>query len=175
MALMRRFLYPGLLAAVLLGSFFFALWQIDKEKEQSDRRNARASPTQLEGKTVLDYSSLDRVAQDAGLRRGQQMSGNIEALTRLNERDVAIAGWLADVNGDATPLELVIFVSGSVAAKIQTKGERPDVTRALNLAFVAEKNVSFGATFQCPAGSVPVFVGLGARQQYFPLPARPCP
>jgi hypothetical protein len=172
---MRRLLYLGLLGAVLIGSFFLTLWQIDSEKEQSDRRNARATAGQLEGKTVLNYSSLEQVARGGGLRRGQQMSGSIDALTRLNERDVAIAGWLADLNGDATPLELVIFVSGSVAAKIQTKGERPDVTRALNLAFGAEKNVSFQGTFQCPAGGEPVVVGLGARQQYFPLPAKPCP
>jgi hypothetical protein len=101
--------------------------------------------------------------------------GHIDALTRINERDVALAGWLADPEGDASPLQLIVFVSGSVAATTQTKGERPDVTKALVLAFGSEKNVAFGVSFPCAAGQQPVVVGVGMKRQYFPLTLPPCP
>src|SRR5262249_62313913 len=104
-----------------------------------------------------------------------QMAGNIERISRTNEREVTIGGWLADPEGDATPQRLVVFVSGAVAAKGETKGERSDVTGAKGLAFGTEKNVGFTMNFACQAGSQPVVVGLGSRSQYFPLGSPPCP
>jgi hypothetical protein len=44
-------------------------------------------------------------------------------------REVAAHGWLADSGADATPLKLLVFVDGKLAAATETQGERADVTR----------------------------------------------
>jgi hypothetical protein len=124
---------------------------------------------------VTDYSKLRRAAREAGLKLSVDMVGTIDGCSRVNERDVAISGWLADPEGDSNPLKLIVFVGGSVAATMQTNGERPDVTRTIGLAFGTEKNVMFGVNFACSIGQQPVVVGLGIKRQYFPLPLPPCP
>ena len=63
---------------------------------------------------------------------------------------------------------------GAVAAKTQTKGERPDVTEAVHLGFGAEKNISFSVSFRCRPGEQPVIVGIGTARQYIPLTSGPC-
>src|SRR2546423_851296 len=80
----------------------------------------------------------------------------------VNEREVMVGGWLADPEGDATPIQLVVFVAGAVAARTQTQGERPDVTREFSLYFGSEKNVAFQATFACRSGEQPVAVAVGS-------------
>jgi len=71
------------------------------------------------------------------------MRGNVDNLRRFDHQHVIIDGWLADPQGNASPLSLVIFVAGNKAALTRTRGERPDVTKALGLEFGAEKNVAF--------------------------------
>ena len=103
------------------------------------------------------------------------MNGSVDGISRINDREVKISGWLADPDGDATPLSIMVFVSGPVAATTRTQGERPDVTHHMALSFGAEKNVAFEVSFGCPIGSQPVVVGLGTNKTYFPLPSPPCP
>jgi hypothetical protein len=170
---MRRLIFVGILAVVLLGSFFLTLWLTDISPLKS--KDTRSATEQLADRKVSDYSELSRVAWDIGLTLSRRIRGVFEGATRSNERDVRYWGWLADPDGDATPLNIVVFVAGRAVAAAQTKGERADVTGSLGLAFGAEKNVVFEVTFNCPAGEVPVIVGLGTGKQYFPFPARPCP
>ena len=166
--LMRRLIFVGILAVVLLGSFFLTLWLTVPK----DTRSARE---QLADRKVSDYSELSRVASDIGLMVSQRLQGGLDGATRSSERDVRYWGWLADPNGDATPLNIVVFVAGRAVATAQTKGERADVTRSLGLAFGAEKNVAFEVNFNCRTREVPVVVGLGRGKQYFPFLAHPCP
>jgi hypothetical protein len=96
-------------------------------------------------------------------------------ISRINERDVKIEGWLADPQGNSTPLELFVFMDGPMVAAGQTKGERPDVTNAINLGHGAEKNIAFSLTFACQPGGRPVVVGVEGEKQYIPLPSKECP
>jgi len=171
---MRRIVYFGTLAAVLVGSFLLTLWYIDTTSSPVST-DTRPDRERLAERRVSDYDELGSAAGSVGLRFSRRLQGNIEAINRINERDVSIAGWFADPEGDATPLDIIVFVGGRVAAKTQTKGERPDVTRTLGLGFGAEKNVAFQVNFSCRAGDQPVVVGLGTGKRYFPLVARRCP
>lgn len=96
-------------------------------------------------------------------------------MSRTNNLDVTMAGWLADLEGDGTPLDVVVFVAGVMVARTATKGERPDVTQAFGLGLGAEKNVYFQVSFRCGPGEPPVVAGLGRARQYLPLVSRPCP
>ena len=89
--------------------------------------------------------------------------------------EVNIAGWLADPEGNETPLHILVFIGGSMVATGQTKGERPDVMHAIGLGFGAEKNVAFALQFNCGPGVQPVVVGIGEKEQYIPLQSRKCP
>ena len=104
------------------------------------------------------------------------MRASVDSVSRVNEREVAVIGWLADPeNGDGTPLKVVVFVGGSVAGSTDTKGERPDVTQAVGLGSGSEKNVAFQLQFVCRPADQAVAIGLGPRRQYLPLPMNPCP
>jgi hypothetical protein len=173
---MRKLVYIGVLLAALSGSFFLTPWWLDDGRDSSvDASDTRSDSERLASQRVTDYSELRRAAGKAGLRPSLDMIGTIEGYSRVNERDVTISGWLADPEGDANPLKVMVFVAGSVAGMTETNGERAEVTRLKGLAFGTEKNVVFGVAFPCQAGQQPVVVGLGIRRQYFPLVLRPCP
>ena len=86
-----------------------------------------------------------------------------------------MGGWIADLDGDATPNELVVFVGGALRARTKTAGERPDVQQELNLYFGTEKNIGFQVTFACDPGEQPVAVALGKDDRYFGLNTPQCP
>jgi hypothetical protein len=173
---MRRPVYIGILLAAVLGSFFVTLWRLDDGgNDPVDSTDARSDSERLASQRVTDYSELRRLADKAGLKLSMNMIGIIDGYSRLNARDVAVSGWVADPEGDANPLNVMVFISGSVAAKLQTKGERADVTRDKGLGFGTEKNVIFEVNFTCSAGTQPVVVALGMKRQYFPLMLPPCP
>ena len=111
---------------------------------------------------------------------GVWLGGNAPApallgVSRVNDREVAVYGWLADPGGDAMPLKLLVFVGGKLAVATETQGERPDVARALALTQGAEKNVSFQVNFGCAPGQQPVMVGLGVGRQYIRIKSPSCP
>ena len=103
------------------------------------------------------------------------MQGVVDAISRINEREVKIVGWLADPQVNFTALELFVFIDGSMVAAAQTKGERPDVANAINLSHGAEKNIAYSLTFSCRPGGRPVFVGVEGRKQYIPVQSKECP
>ena len=83
------------------------------------------------------------------------MQGNIEVINRINGREVNMAGCLADPQGNLAPLNVLVFMDGSMVATAQTKGERSDVTDALHLGFGAEKKCFVFvelqlSTWRCP-------------------------
>ena len=59
------------------------------------------------------------------------MAASVDRMIRVNDREVAVYGWLADPGGDAMPLKLLVFVGGKLAVATETQGERPDAARAL--------------------------------------------
>jgi hypothetical protein len=172
---LRFSLYAGALVGTFLASFFATMWMTDRGPRAPEPSTARATSEKLAPRRIATYADLRRIADDIGLTRSRRMAGNIDQISRINDREVKIAGWLADPEGDATPLNVLVFLSGEMKAIGRTDGERSDVTWALGLAFGAEKNVGFQMSFSCRMGDEPVVVGVGPGGQYLPLTASKCP
>jgi len=172
---MRPAAYIGMLAVVLVGSFVLTLWLVGKEATSPGPTDSRSYSERLASQQLSNYGDLSRLTDTLGMKRSSQMKGNVDAIRRTNDHEVMMLGWFADPDGDATPLTIAVFVSGSIAATAQTKGERPDVTQLLGLSFGAEKNVRFDVLFTCSKGHQPVVVVLGSNKMYLPLISPPCP
>jgi len=166
---MRKIGLIGILLVVLFGSFFLTayLTHIDRPPGSVVERLASSQ--------ISNLSDLIEVAVSAGLHRSFQMDGRIESMSRINNSEVAIRGWMADPGGDTEPIKIFIFVAGKKVATTHTHGERTDVAKVLHLAFGAEQNVMLEANFECASHDKPVIVGLGTSEQYFYLPSPPCP
>ena len=174
---MRRLILIVSGLVVLFGSFFLTLWLTEPDTTAGPPNAAasRSDTERLATQRISNYSELPNAAANAGLRFSQQLKGVIDGINRMNEREVDIGGWLADTEGDATPLHILIFIGGAMVATAETKGERPDVTTAIGLGFGAEKNVAFSFNFNCGSGVQPVVVGVGEKGQYIPLESKKCP
>jgi hypothetical protein len=171
---MRKKVLLGLSLVVLFGCFFTTLWLTGTATPPSTT-DERSGAEQLASRSISNRSDLIEAAVAAGLHLSTQMKGNIDSTTRVNDREVTIKGWFADPEGDATPLTVLVFVDGKNMAMTQTRGERPDVTKALGLAFGAERNVGFEVSFGCRTGAQPFIVGLGSDKQYLSLSSAQCP
>ncbi len=174
---MRRISYIIGGVAVVVGSFFITLWLTEPEIVVRPQNVAdyHSNTERLAAQRISSYPDLTKAAQNVGLSLSGQMKGVIDVVERVNEREVHIAGWLADPAGGSTPLSVLVFIDGTMVAAAQTKGERPDVTNAIHLGFGAEQNVAFSFNFECGLGDKPVVVGLGERNQYIPLQSKQCP
>jgi hypothetical protein len=124
---------------------------------------------------ISNRTELIEAAAALGLHASSRMKGNIDAINRINDREVTIAGWVADLEGDDTPLNVLVFVNGAMVGAARTQGERPDVTTAHDLAFGAEKNVALQAMFACRSGDQPIVVGVGVDEDYLLLTSPRCP
>jgi hypothetical protein len=93
------------------------------------------------------------------------LAGNYSVLCKLHSK-----------KGTECPAAWVlVFVSGKNMAVTQTRGERPDVTKTLGLAFGAERNVGFEVSFGIRTGDHPIVVSLGSDKQYLSLSSAQCP
>lgn len=169
--LLRRASIAVLLISVLFGSFFITLWLTAPSTQPDDRSDA----DRLAVFAISNESELTIAAEHAALRPSQSLNGHVDILTRNNQGDVTAVGWFADRQAGATPLDVLVFVGGPLVGRTLTKGERADVTQALNLQLGAQKNVSFNVTFKCRAGDQPVIVGIGSSQSYLLLQSGRCP
>jgi hypothetical protein len=171
--MLRGATYVVFLSAVFFGSLFITLWLT--EPEDPGTTDNRPDAERLAAYPISDSSDLAKSAQNANLILSRRLSGYVDAIRRIDEREVALSGWAADRQGDSTPLEVLIFVAGRLVATTHTKGERPDVTAAVHLGFGAQSNVVLAANFTCRKGDQPVVVVLGKEKQYLPLQSARCP
>jgi hypothetical protein len=171
--MLRGAAYFVFLSAVFFGSLFITLWLT--EPEVPSKTDNRSDAERLAGYPISDSSDLAKSAQNANLILSRRLSGYVDSIRRIDEREVELSGWAADRQGDATPLEVLIFVAGRLAATTHTKGERPDVTAAIHLGFGARSNVALTVNFTCRKGDQPIVVVLGKEKQYVPLQSAPCP
>jgi len=167
---LRGAAYLVFLLAVLVASFFITL--VLTEPQVPNTAETRSVAERLAAYPIKDSSDLMKSAQDTKLIPSSQLSGHVDVIRRIDERDVVLAGWAADRDG--TPLQVLIFVAGRLAATTHTAGERPDVTAALHLGFGAQKNVVLSANFTCRKGDQPVVVVI-KEKQYMQLQSEPCP
>jgi uncharacterized protein DUF4339 len=160
-------------AIVVITSFFVTLWLTEPTPKQIEAQSGAAAniseSDKLAGMHVSNLEELKKSAADAGLVPARSLTGALDAVTRLNEREVTAAGWLADPGGDATPLTIIAFVDGKSVAIGKTSGERPDIDAAFGLTSGTQKNVAFKVTFNCTAGLMPIIVGIGPDRQYHAL------
>jgi hypothetical protein len=171
--MLRGATYLPFLSAVLFGSFFITLWLT--EPEVPGAPDNRSDAERLAAYPIANSFDLTKSALDVKLFSSRRLSGYVDVLRRIDEREVELVGWAADREGDSTPLEVLIFVAGRLAAMTHTAGERPDVTAALHLGFGAQTNVALSANFPCRKGDQPVVAVLGKEKQYMHLQSNPCP
>jgi hypothetical protein len=171
---MRKVALIVMSIGVCLVSFFITLWLTDRGTS-TDPSKSRSPARELASRTISNRFDLIEAAVGERLHRSVALRGHVDTFTRANDREVKIAGWLADRGGDETGITVLIFVEGRNVAMTQTRGERPDVTKALGLVLGAERNVAFEATFDCQSGDQPMIVALGMNSQYAQLPSPRCP
>jgi hypothetical protein len=167
----RRAAYIVFLSAVLFGSFFITLWLT--EPQVPNVPDNRSPAERLIAYPISNSSNLAKSASEAGLIPSQRLDGRVDAIRRIDEQKVDLAGWAADGNG--TALEVLVFVAGQLVTTTHTAGERPDVTAALRLGFGARTNVALYANFTCRRGDQPVVVVLGNEKEYMQLHSALCP
>ena len=171
--MLRGATYLVFLSAVFFGSLLITLWLT--EPEVPSATDNRSDAERLAVYPISNSSDLAKSAQNANLILSRRLLGYVDAIRRIDGRDVGLSGWAADREGDSTPLEVLIFVAGRLVATTHTKGERPDVTAAIHLGFGAQSNVVLTANFTCRTGDQPVVVVLGKEKQYVSLQSGPCP
>ena len=160
-------------SAVFFGSFFTTLWLTEPQPPLAS--DNRSNAKRLAAYQISDSSDLEKSARSAELTRSRRLQGYVDAIRRIDEQNVTAMGWAADLEGDSTPLEVLVFVAGPLVATAYTEGERPDVTAAVHLGFGAEKNVAFALRFPCRRGDQPVVAVIGRERQYLPMQSGRCP
>jgi hypothetical protein len=171
---MRKVALIVMSIGVCLASFFATLWLTDRGRSTDPSKSGSAA-RELASRTISNRFDLIEAAVGERLHKSAALTGHVDSFTRANDREVKIAGWLADRGGDETGITVLVFVAGRNVAMTQTRGERPDVTKALDLVHGAERNVAFEATFDCRSGDQPMIVALGLNRQYAQLPSPQCP
>jgi|GEM_PF-2807014 len=174
-ASVQRTAIIGFLAAAFIGNLVLILSQPRTTHALPDPGDKRAALERLASRKVSSYSDLTGAAAAAGLRLSRRFVGIVDGIIRIDERQVTIAGWLVDTDGDGTPLDVAVFVGGTMVGAAATQGEWPGVAESVRLGFGADKNVAFRFSFPCRAGDQPVVAGLGPKERYIPLRSSPCP
>jgi hypothetical protein len=176
---MRQLAYAAALLAALVVSFFLTLlWMGPPGGRMRTPENPTATLPdwqRLASRSVSSDRELGQAARDLGLESSTSMRGHIERVTRITDREVTMAGWLADSTDDPLPLKILVFVGGSMVVMAEPKEERPDVSQALGWAYGAQKKIGFQVKFNCRAGEQAVVAGLGAQREYVSLKSHPCP
>jgi hypothetical protein len=115
-------------AIIVISSFLVTLWLTEPTPKQVEAQSGAVAiiseTDKFAGMHVSNLEELKKSAADAGLVPARSLTGALDAMTRVNEREVTAAGWLADPGGDATPLTIIAFVGGKSVAIGKTSGER---------------------------------------------------
>lgn len=163
--------------SVLVGSFLVAYVLTAPEEEAISTASFKDIKTlrgQLRSRKVSSQPDLLAATRETGLRVSEDIKGYVEGVLRVGD-DVEISGWLVDMEGEGTPPYLFIFLRGKLVAETRPKGERQDVTRALNLSEGLEENVKFAVRVKCRAGEVPQVLAVNASGLYSALNSARCP
>jgi hypothetical protein len=170
----RKVVLAGIMAAMLLISFLITLHFIGNGATPL-ATDELSDVDRLARRDIYDRGDLIQAAVAAGLHSSDQIRGALDEITRINEREVAIKGWLVDPSGAGDPLTAIVFAGGHRRTAVETKGERADVAQKLRLVPGAEKNVGFHMTAVCRKDEPMVIVGIGREKQYLYLTTTRCP
>ena len=160
-------------ALVLVLSFTITLWLTEPEVPPEDMIKSLAAAA------ISDEASLHAAARTAGLKYSSYVKGNVDALTRVDANHVSISGWavetLAAITARGAPITVMAFSAGRRIFSVETKGERPDVTSALDLSEETAKNVAFAGRLECSPGQKMFIVGATLSGTYALLSTKSCP
>src|SRR5260370_7191413 len=106
--MLRGATYLVFLSAVFFGSLFITLWLT--EPEVPSAADNRSDAERLAGYPISDSSDLAKSAQNANLILSRRLLGYLDAIRRIDEREVGLSGWSADRQEDTTPLTVLILV-----------------------------------------------------------------
>ncbi len=87
---LSRAAYVVFLFAVLFGSFFITLWLTEPQVVSAP--DNRSDAERLAAYPIEDSSDLMKSAQDTKLIPSPQLSGHVDVIRRVDERDVVLAG-----------------------------------------------------------------------------------
>jgi len=160
------FLLGGMV--VLVGSFLITNWILSNNEGLNWR--------------FTDEASLEAAATAAGFHSSKDLSGFMEGVVRVDNEKVRANGWVVDISGDGTPIDLSAFVNGQNIATFRTDGPRPDVSETIikpnpKANPNSANNVQFIASFSCAPGDKLFVVATTATRNYILLPYQPsvCP
>jgi len=125
---------------------------------------------------ISSTHSLLTAIKAAGLRGSPNVKGTIDAVKRLNDSQVAISGWAAEIGNSSAPLTVLAFVDGKVAFAMRTSGRHPDVVSVLGASDAPEAaNVSFQGTAPCGHSQKLIVIAVTDGNSYGHFGARDCP
>jgi hypothetical protein len=158
---------------VLSLSFSVTLWLTEPKILPEDMIKLLASAA------VADESSLIEAARTAGLQYSPYVKGSVDGLSRVEANHVSISGWaietMAAITARGSPVTVMVFSGGKRIFSVETKGERSDVTSALNLSEETAKNVKFTGQLECSAGQKLLIVSATLSGTYGSLGTKDCP
>jgi hypothetical protein len=148
--------WPGISfgAVVLVGSFFVTYWLTEPEAAKSESVEFSGLKQTAIGLSKLSVDSADDLrsaAQHVGLRLSPDFKGFVEQIRRVGDK-AEITGWVVDLRGIGEPTQVFAFTGGKLVASAETRGERVDVTRVLNLEGDQKSNVRFAFDLNCRSG-----------------------
>lgn len=159
-------------AAVSIVAAYSALWLTDVAIEAMEEPGVRTAA--FARASVRSRASLMAAARKAGLRRSD-VNAIVDEIRRIDDGRVNIRGWAAEIGGNGSPLTILGFIDGANVFETKTRGERPDVTRALKLSAVAARNVAFEDTLVCRRGQKLIIAATTVSNRYFLLNGWICP
>jgi hypothetical protein len=116
---------------------------------------------------ISSTHSLLTAVKAAGLRGSPNVKGMIDEVKRLNDREVAISGWAAEIGNSSTPLTVLAFVDGKVVFAMRTSGRHRDVVSVLGASDAPEAaNVSFQGTAPCARGQQLIVIAVTDGNSY---------
>ena len=125
---------------------------------------------------ISSTHSLLTAIKAAGLRGSTNVKGTINEVKRLNDSQVTISGWAAEIGNSSAPLTVLAFVDGKVAFAMRTSGRHPDVVSVLGASDAANAaNVSFQGTARCAHGQMLIVIAVTDGNSYGHFGARDCP
>ncbi|MET0675681.1 MAG: hypothetical protein ABW175_07770 [Bradyrhizobium sp.] len=165
--------------SALAGGFLVTYWLTEPAPEPVPEAavafaGVRETGNRLANSDVSSSEDLRTAAQNAGLRASSDFKGFVEQIRRVGET-AEISGWVADLRGIGEPSQLYFFAGGRLAGQAETRGERKDVTRTLNLAGDEKNNVNFSTALRCRTGDVVRVIAVNPYGHYFVLNSERCP
>jgi hypothetical protein len=169
----QAFIFWVVGALVLILSFGITLWLTEPVLPPADKIKLLAASA------ISDEATLTAAAGAAGLRNSTYVKGYIDVLRRLDATNVRIEGWAIETTAiisKGAPITIMAFSGGRNIFTVKAKGERPDVTAALNLSAEAGKNdVAFAGQLECSSGQKLLIVGATLSGNYAVLETVTCP